>query len=117
MGCLILLVLLVPILAAAMMFWTAVHIIGLMLTLFVAGLVGALADAVVPGRLPGGWIGAVLVGIVGGFVGHLLMRLVGIGDIGPTVFGVHLIPAFAGAVVLAVAAELVSKSRAGRYME
>jgi len=100
-----------------MMFWMTVHIIGLLLTLFVAGMIGAFADAIVPGRLPGGWLGAVLVGIAGGFVGNLLMWLLGIRDAGPNLFGVHLVPTFIGAVVLAVAAELISKTRAGRYMQ
>jgi uncharacterized membrane protein YeaQ/YmgE (transglycosylase-associated protein family) len=99
------------------MFWMAVHIVGLMLALFIAGVIGAIADAIVPGRLPGGLLGAVLVGIAGGFVGNLLMWLVGIRDAGPNLFGVHLVPTFIGAVVLAVAAELLSKSQAGRYME
>ena len=114
MGCLILLLLMVVMLGAAM--WMTVQILGLLLTLFVAGLVGALADAIVPGHLPGGWLGAVLVGIAGGFVGQLLMGLVGVEDAGPRLFGVHLVPAFIGAVVIAVVAELVSRGRAGRFM-
>ena len=34
----------------------AFHLLGLLLMLIMAGLIGALADAVVPGRLPGGWL-------------------------------------------------------------
>jgi uncharacterized membrane protein YeaQ/YmgE (transglycosylase-associated protein family) len=88
--------------------WLTFTLIGFMLTLFVAGLVGWAADAVVPGRLPGGWLGAVLAGIVGGFIGTLLL-----GRVGPTIFDVNIIPAFIGAAVIAVAAELVSGSRSG----
>src|SRR4051812_29896333 len=88
--------------------WLTFTLIGFLLTLFVAGLVGWAADAVVPGRLPGGWLGAVLAGIIGGFIGTLAL-----GRIGPTIFDINLIPAFIGAAVIAVAAELVVGSRSG----
>ena len=93
------------------MTWLTFTLIGFLMTLLVAGLVGWAADAVVPGRLPGGWIGAVLTGVVGGFVGALLL-----GKIGPTIFGINLIPAFIGAAVVAVVTELAvgSRSRAVR---
>jgi uncharacterized membrane protein YeaQ/YmgE (transglycosylase-associated protein family) len=86
--------------------WFTFTLIGFLLTLAVAGLVGWAADAVVPGRLPGGWLGAVLAGIIGGFIGTLLL-----GRIGPTIFDVNIIPAFIGAAVIAVVAELVVGSR------
>lgn len=91
--------------------WLTFTLVGFLLTLLVAGLVGWAADAVVPGRLPGGWIGAVLAGIVGGFIGTLAL-----GKIGPTVFDINLIPAFIGAAAIAVVAELAigSRSRAVR---
>lgn len=77
-------------------------LIALALTLFMAGLIGAAADAVVPGHLPGGWLGAVLAGIIGGFIGHLVM-----GEFGPHFFGMRIVPAFIGAVIVAVAAQLL----------
>ena len=86
--------------------WLTFTLLGFLLTLVVAGLVGWAADAVIPGRLPGGWIGAVLAGIVGGFIGTLLL-----GKVGPTVFDINLIPAFIGAAVIAVVAELATGSR------
>jgi uncharacterized membrane protein YeaQ/YmgE (transglycosylase-associated protein family) len=91
--------------------WLTFTLVGFLLTLFVAGFVGWAADAVVPGRLPGGWLGAILAGIVGGFIGTLVL-----GHVGPTLFGVNLIPAFIGAAVIAVGAELMTRSRvhAGR---
>jgi uncharacterized membrane protein YeaQ/YmgE (transglycosylase-associated protein family) len=91
--------------------WLTFTMIGFLLTVAVAGLVGWAADAVVPGRLPGGWLGAVLAGIVGGFIGTLLL-----GRIGPTIFDVNIIPAFIGAAAIAVVAELAlgSRSRAVR---
>jgi uncharacterized membrane protein YeaQ/YmgE (transglycosylase-associated protein family) len=91
--------------------WMTFTIVGFLLTLLVAGLVGWAADAVVPGQLPGGWLGAVLAGIIGGFLGTLLL-----GKIGPTVFDINIIPAFIGAALIAVVAELAmgSRSRAVR---
>src|SRR5919204_1746293 len=106
MGCLVFMFLMVAMMGLAM--WFTVTIFGLMLTLFMAGLIGWLADSIVPGRLPGGLLGAVLTGIAGGFVGHLLMSLAGMGDVGPRLFGVNVIPAFVGAVVIAFAAELAN---------
>ena len=103
-------VLLLAIVLGAMT-WLTFTLVGFLLTVVVAGLVGWAADAVVPGRLPGGWIGAVLAGIVGGFIGTLAL-----GKIGPTVFDINLIPAFIGAATIAVIAELAigSRSRAVR---
>lgn len=81
--------------------WLTFTLVGFLLTVLVAGLVGWAADAVIPGKLPGGWLGAVLAGLVGGFLGTLLL-----GKIGPTIFDINIIPAFIGAAVIAVAAEL-----------
>ncbi len=76
--------------------WISFGLIGLLLHLFMAGLIGALADAVVPGKMPWGWLGAVLAGLVGSWLG---VRL--IGHVGPALFGVPLVSAFVGAVILA----------------
>jgi uncharacterized membrane protein YeaQ/YmgE (transglycosylase-associated protein family) len=114
MGCLIVAIVLVLLLGGAM--WATVGLIGLLLTLFVAGLIGWAADAVVPGRLPGGWLGAILVGILGGFLGSMLFSALH-WSLGPSFFGVHVIPAFVGAVVIALLAELLSgHPRAQRYV-
>jgi uncharacterized membrane protein YeaQ/YmgE (transglycosylase-associated protein family) len=110
MGCLILLILLVIVLGAGSIMAIGLTI-GLLLTLIVAGLVGWAADMVVPGKLPGGWIGAVLTGIIGGFIGAWLFKVLGIHDPGFTLFGVDLIPAFVGAVIVAFAAELFTTRR------
>jgi uncharacterized membrane protein YeaQ/YmgE (transglycosylase-associated protein family) len=109
MGCLILLVLLVLVLGAGM--WLTVSLVALLVTLIVAGIVGWAADAVVPGKLPGGWLGAVLAGIVGGWLGHLLFTWLHWPTLGLVIAGVDLVPAFAGAVVIAFALELFSTRR------
>lgn len=109
MGCLLVLILLVVIGAGSFILvgWT----IGFVLMLVVAGLVGWAADLVVPGRLPGGWLGSVLAGLFGGIVGTWLFRAIGFHDPGFQLFGVDLIPAFVGAVLIAVALQLFSMRR------
>jgi uncharacterized membrane protein YeaQ/YmgE (transglycosylase-associated protein family) len=109
MGCLLILILLV--LAAGAGIWVTVGLIGLAMTLLVAGVIGWAADQIIPGRLPGGWLGAVLAGILGGFVGHLVFALLNIGRIGPVIFGVDVVPAFVGAVLIAIVAEILTTRR------
>jgi uncharacterized membrane protein YeaQ/YmgE (transglycosylase-associated protein family) len=93
--------------AVVMMFWITAHVVGLALYLLMAGAVGALADAVVPGRLPYGWLGAVLAGIVGSWLGVLLIP-----RFGPHIFGFPVVPGFVGAVILAFGLQAVSRLQA-----
>jgi uncharacterized membrane protein YeaQ/YmgE (transglycosylase-associated protein family) len=110
MGCLILLILLAILFGAGTLL--TIGLIGLLVTLLVAGLVGWAADALIPGgALPGGWLGAVLTGLIGGFVGAWLFHVLGIHDPGFDLAGVHLIPAFVGAVIVALAAQLFTARR------
>ncbi|MBI2942107.1 MAG: GlsB/YeaQ/YmgE family stress response membrane protein [Chloroflexi bacterium] len=85
------------------------HVIGIVLTLVMAGLVGAAADAIVPGELPYGKLGAVLAGLIGSVLGVLL-----VGRIGPAIFNVPIVPALIGAVIIAFVVDLIGKSTAGR---
>ena len=95
----------------AMGTWAAVGLISLAATLVVAALVGWAADMVVPGKLPGGWFGAILAGLIGGFIGSLLFKAFGIHDPGFSFFGVDLLPAFIGALIVVVAVELFTTRR------
>ena len=105
MGLLLLVILILLIFGAGA--FLAVSLIGLLLTLFVAGLVGWAADLLIPGgALPGGWVGAVLTGILGGLVGAWLFGALRIHDPGFSLFGIDLIPAFIGAVAVALLAQL-----------
>lgn len=111
MGLLIFLV--VAILLGWLFFSLTFSLIGLLLTLVVAGIVGWLADLVVPGQLPGGWIGAVLAGLIGGFIGGAIFQALG-WSTGLRLAGVELLPAFVGAVIVAVVAELLTSRRTAR---
>ena len=50
---------------------------GLLATLVIGLIVGAIAKLLVPGRDPGGWIVTILLGIAGAFVGTWLGRTLG----------------------------------------
>jgi uncharacterized membrane protein YeaQ/YmgE (transglycosylase-associated protein family) len=102
----LLLILLAVALAVIVLIWITASLVGLLITLVVAGVVGWLADLVVPGRLPYGPLGAVVAGLVGCWIGTLVL-----GDFGPELRGIALIPAFLGAVLLAVVAEFVLRRR------
>ena len=88
----VLLVLLVIVLGAGSIIAVG-FTIGLIFTLIMAGLVGWAADLIVPGRLPGGWFGAVLSGLIGGLIGTWLFHALGIREPGFELFGIHLIRA------------------------
>ena len=110
MGFLLVLILLVLVFGAGVAL--TIGLVGLLLTLVMAGIVGWAADALIPGgKLPGGWIGAVLTGLIGGFVGAWLFRTVGIHDPRFVLFGVDVIPAFVGAVIVALGAQLFTQRR------
>jgi uncharacterized membrane protein YeaQ/YmgE (transglycosylase-associated protein family) len=109
MGILLLLVVVILVGWAALA--TSLFILKLLFLLVAAGLVGWAADAVVPGKLPGGWVGAVLAGLVGGVIGGMLFAALGIHDPGFALFGVDLIPAFVGAVIITALAEMFSRRR------
>ena len=70
--------------------------LGVILMLVSAALIGWIADLVVPGRLPFGWVGSILAGLVGAWLGSTLL-----GDWGPTFGGLALIPGILGAIVFA----------------
>lgn len=101
--------LLLMIVVIVVLFFITANVLGVILTLFIAGLVGALADAVVPGRLPWGWLGAILAGLVGGWIGTAIM-----GNVGPVIAGVAILPAFIGAMILAFIVSLVFKQTGAR---
>ncbi len=82
--------------------WGTTNVLGVVVYLVIAGLIGALADAVVPGAIPYGWLGAILAGIIGSWIGVALF-----GHVGPVLAGIPVIPAIIGAVILAVIVELV----------
>ncbi|HLH26642.1 MAG TPA: GlsB/YeaQ/YmgE family stress response membrane protein [Chloroflexota bacterium] len=102
------------ILAIAVFFWMVGAVVQLLLMLFVAGLVGWLADwiitQVMPGRHAYGWLGAIAAGLVGSWLGVGLFAMLGWHRIGPVLFSIPLLPALVGAIVLAVIVDLAGKA-------
>ena len=70
---------------------------GLLYTLLIGLIVGAIAKLIVPGKDPGGWIITILLGIAGSFVGTWLGRVLGIYSGGEAA---GWIASIAGAVLL-----------------
>mgnify|MGYP000493818479 CR=1 FL=1 len=70
-------------------------IIGFIIYLIVAAACAWIASAIVPGRVPGGFFTAAVVGILGAWVGSNLM-----GSFGPVLEGVTIIPAIMGSGLL-----------------
>ncbi len=81
------------------------NVIGVLITLVVAGLVGWLADAIVPGDIPLGWLGAIIAGLVGSWIGTALF-----GSFGPSIAGIPIIPAIVGAIIFAFVVSLLSRA-------
>ena len=103
-----LLILVVVLLLCIVAIWLTVSLLGLLVTLVIAALVGWLADKIVPGDLPYGWLGAIVAGLVGSWIGGALL-----GDVGPEMGGIGIIPALVGAIILAFIIEAITKSRQG----
>ncbi len=91
--------------------WLTSHLVGLIVMLFIAGIIGWIADQIVPGRLPYGWLGAIVAGLVGSWVGSLIL-----GGFGPALAGITIIPALLGAIILAFVASAVTKATNGRKL-
>ena len=89
----------------ALAFWIIGNVMGFLLMLLVAALVGFAADALVPGRqIEHGWVGATGAGLIGSWLGTLM-----IGRFGPVLMGIPLIPALLGALVLVLVVSYVRK--------
>ena len=65
------------------------------LYLIVAAACAWIADMIVPGRLPGGFLTSAIVGVIGAWLGSSLF-----GSIGPSLAGVPLLPAILGSAIL-----------------
>lgn len=71
-------------------------IVSLVVHLAFAGLIGWVADQIVPGKMPFGTLGAIAAGLLGSWLGRIVL-----GNFGPALFGFHLVPTLVGAIILA----------------
>lgn len=77
--------------------------------LIVAAVCAMIADAVVPGHIPGGFLTAVIFGLIGGWLGSMMM-----GNVGPQLAGVALLPTMVGSAALIFGLAVVSGTLHGK---
>ncbi|MFC3211638.1 MULTISPECIES: GlsB/YeaQ/YmgE family stress response membrane protein [Planomicrobium] len=75
---------------------------GFILFLIMGGIIGWLAGLILGKDVPGGIIGNIIAGIIGAWLGSLLL-----GDWGPEIWGVFIIPALIGALILVFVLSLI----------
>jgi len=77
-------------------------ILGFIGSLIVTIIIVAIVEMVSRTKLPYGWLGNIVVGLIGGVVGQYIL-----GQFGPFIFGVYLIPTFVGSLILIVVAKWI----------
>lgn len=82
--------------------------LGLLVMLLVAGIVGFIGAALAPGSIPGGWIGAIIAGLFGSALGGYLFGLFGL-PLGPEIGRMALIPSIIGAAIVVWLFSLVGR--------
>lgn len=76
-------------------------LIGFLILLAVAAICGAIGEMVGGAKVPGGWLGSILVGFVGAWIGGALFHA------GPVVGGIQIIPAIVGAILFSFVLRLI----------
>jgi uncharacterized membrane protein YeaQ/YmgE (transglycosylase-associated protein family) len=84
-------------------------ILGFICFLVVAALCAGLANMLVPGRIPGGFLTAAIFGIIGGWIGGNCF-----GSFGPSFAGVSLLPTIMGSAILVLCFTLLGTAFSGR---
>lgn len=99
--------LILAILALFGLFGIVGDVVGLILAVIIAAIVGWVADLIVPGNRPYGFLGDALAGILGSWLGVALL-----GSIGPVLFGIPLVSALIGAIILTFLYALITSRTA-----
>ncbi|MGC4121199.1 MAG: GlsB/YeaQ/YmgE family stress response membrane protein [Myxococcales bacterium] len=76
-------------------------LLGIVILLVVAFVVGALGELIGGAKVPGGFLGSIVVGFIGAWIGGALFHF------GPVVGGIQLIPAIIGGAIFAFLLRLV----------
>lgn len=79
-------------------------IVALILFLIVAAVCAWIAECLVPGRIPGGFLTSAIVGIIGAWIGGSLL-----GNFGPSLEGISLLPAIIGSAILVFGLAVLSR--------
>lgn len=78
-------------------------LLGLIIWLVVGIIVGAIAKAVYPGHQRGGWVSALILGIIGSFIGGTLATLLTTGSLAIVSTGINIL-----GIALAVVGALIA---------
>jgi uncharacterized membrane protein YeaQ/YmgE (transglycosylase-associated protein family) len=81
--------------------------VGFLVMLLVAAIIGFVAEAIAPGGMPGGWAGAIVAGLLGSAVGGYLFS--GVVPAGATIAGFALLPSILGAIVVVLLFSLAAR--------
>jgi uncharacterized membrane protein YeaQ/YmgE (transglycosylase-associated protein family) len=84
------------------------ELVGLLVLLIVAALVGALGEMIGGVKVPGGWLGSILAGLIGAWIGSAIFHF------GPLIGGIQVIPAVIGAILFVLVLRLLLDARRGR---
>lgn len=76
-------------------------VLGFIILLIVAAIAGACGELIAGAKVPGGWLGSIIAGLVGAWLGGLIIHL------GPVIGGVQIIPAIIGAAIFVFILRLV----------
>ncbi|MGG2937320.1 GlsB/YeaQ/YmgE family stress response membrane protein [Bacillus pacificus] len=78
---------------------------GWIITLIVGAIIGAIAGSITGKDFPAGMFGNIIAGLLGAWLGGKLF-----GDWGPSLGGIHIIPALLGSIVLVLIVSFVVKA-------
>ncbi len=84
-------------------------ILSWILFLIVAAVCAWIAERVVPNKMPGGFIAGAIVGVIGAWIGGTVM-----GNVGPSLAGVALLPTVVGSAILVFGCALLSSVFRGK---
>ncbi len=83
-------------------------LLGLVVLLIVAFVVGALGELIGGAKVPGGFLGSIVVGFVGAWIGGALFHF------GPVLGGIQIIPAIIGGAIFAFILRLIFSATSRR---
>lgn len=75
---------------------------GIILYLIMGGIIGWLAGLILGKDIPGGIIGNIIAGIIGAWLGGMIL-----GDWGPQIWDIYIVPALIGALILVFVLSLI----------
>lgn len=85
--------------------------LGFLVMLLVAAIVGFIGDALAPGHMPGGWVGAIVAGLLGSAIGGYLFNALNL-PMGPVLGGLALLPSILGAALVVFLFGVISSALA-----